>query len=100
MSELKIHKCMICGVLFYHRGKDRYCTKCVPSFKERGRAARVRAYRDAIDNAEWLEKRRAFERERWHRRMSSPEFREKERLRSLARARANKKYLVKEVKNV
>ena len=36
--------------------------------------------------------KRARERERWHRRMMDPNFREAERLRSLARARAERKY--------
>ena len=39
-----------------------------------------------------MAERRAMERERWHRRMKNPKFREAERLRSLARARANRKY--------
>ena len=39
-----------------------------------------------------MEARRKRERERWHKRMSNLKFREAERLRSLARARADRKY--------
>lgn len=47
-----------------------------------------------------MEERRKKERERWHRRMANPKFKEAERLRSLARARAEKKIRkkIKEVK--
>ena len=46
-----------------------------------------------------MEARRKRERERWHKRMENPKFREAERLRSLARARAERKYANKEEKN-
>lgn len=26
------HKCKICGAIFYHHGKRRYCPKCIPKF--------------------------------------------------------------------
>lgn len=42
-----------------------------------------------------LEHRRAQERARWRKRMSDPVFREHERIRSLNRARAERKYAVK-----
>lgn len=44
-----------------------------------------------------MKEKRAKERARWHARMANPVFREHERLRSLARARAERKY-AKEVK--
>lgn len=42
-----------------------------------------------------IEEIRKRERERWHKRMENPKFREAERLRSLARARAERKYAKK-----
>lgn len=97
MSKLVFHKCRICGVVFYHYNKNTYCPKCVSPNKSGENRSKI--INDAIENRDALEIRRFIERERWHRRMESPEFREKERLRSLARARANKKYLIKETEN-
>jgi len=93
MSELVFHKCRLCGCIFYHKSKDTYCAKCVPSFPHGGYSyeAQKRVY-DILSNPERLERRRAWERERWRRRMADPKFREAERLRSLARARAERKY--------
>lgn len=90
MSSLTFHKCRICGCIFYHGPKDTYCTKCVPSF-----VGCSKAYSYALNNMSALERRRAWERARWRMRMSDPIFRERERIRSLNRARAERKYAVK-----
>ena len=90
MSSLTFHKCRICGCIFYHGSKDTYCAKCIPSFVRSGKA-----YSYALNNMSSLERRRARERARWRIRMSDPVFREHERIRSLNRARAERKYAVK-----
>lgn len=87
MSELKFHRCRLCGVLFYSYGKDTYCRRCVP------------AYRGGFLNRKHLseldvEEKRERERKRWKARMANPAFREAERLRSIRRYEANKKYAV------
>lgn len=92
MSELKFHKCRLCGDLFYAYLKDTYCRKCIPTYKNKNYSLN-RKHLSEID----MEEKRAKERARWHARMANPVFREHERLRSLARARAEKKY-AKEVK--
>lgn len=92
MSKLVFHKCRICGKIFYHSGKQIYCTECIPTYKSNDTASLNRAVNHALDNLEALERRRAFDRARWHRRMANPAFRERERLRSLVRARAERKY--------
>lgn len=92
-NTLEFHKCKICGDIFYSgAGKYTYCTKCVPRFHGQGSYERLKTTFKALNDAESIEKKRAKERERWHRRMANPVFREHERLRSLARARADKKY--------
>ena len=85
MSELTFHKCRLCGCIFYKYGKSVYCPKCVPKFYSHNIA---KLHLSELD----MEDKRARERERWHRRMMDPNFREAERLRSLARARAERKY--------
>ena len=45
------------------------------------------------NNIGYIESKRAKERARWKARMANPAFREHERLRSLARARAERKYM-------
>lgn len=85
MSRLTFHKCHLCGRIFYSSGKYTYCSKCIPKGLGGG-LGRMRLSELSMEN------RRALERERWHRRMANPEFREKERKRSLARARADRKY--------
>ncbi len=97
MSKLVFHKCRICGKIFYCTGKDTYCSSCVPRFKGLASgSARAKAYFRAFRNTEAAEIKRARDRARWHARMANPQFREHERLRSLARARAEKKYATKE----
>lgn len=93
MSKLCFHKCRICKCLFYKYGKDSYCTRCIPCFpKGTTKSERTRVYNEAFNNAGLLEERRARERARWHARMADPVFREKERLRSLARSRAERRF--------
>ena len=94
MSKISFHKCRICGAIFYHFNKNTYCPKCVAPYKSGENRSKI--INDAIENRDIIEARRARWRAYWHKKMESPEFREKERLRSLARARANRKYLVKE----
>lgn len=99
MSELVFHKCRICGKIFYCTNKDTYCSSCVPRFKGLASGnARAKAYFKALRNPEDIEAKRARDRARWHARMANPEFRERERLRSLVRARAEKRYATKEAK--
>ena len=93
MSSLTFHKCMVCGVIFYHFNKKTYCPKCVAPYKSGEN--RYKVISDAIENRKDIEAMRARWRAYWHKKMESPEFREKERLRSLARARAEKKYATK-----
>ena len=85
MSSLSFHKCKLCGCVFYKANKSTYCTKCVPTFQS---GLLNRKHLSELD----MEARRKRERERWHKRMSNLKFREAERLRSLARARADRKY--------
>ena len=91
MSSLKFHKCRICEVIFYSSCRSTYCSKCVPKYGS-NRMTVEKLYLSDID---YRQKQRARWREYWHKKMESPEFREKERLRSLARARAEKKYATK-----
>lgn len=96
MNNLTFHKCRICGAIFYSSGRSVYCSKCVPrTLTPSGYQMSIEKLR--LSDIDYRQKQRARWREYWHRKMESPEFREKERLRSRARARANKKYLVKEV---
>lgn len=96
MNNLIFHKCRICGAIFYSSGRSAYCSKCVPrTLTPSGYQMSIEKLR--LSDIDYRQKQRARWREYWHRKMESPEFREKERLRSIARARANKKYLVKEV---
>lgn len=93
MSVLVFHRCMICGDVFYSgAGKKTYCPKCVPSFKGKTTNERTRMIFEALNDAERLERKRALGRVRWHKKMEDPVFREHERLRSLARARADRKH--------
>ena len=85
MSSLEFHKCRLCGRIFYAGRKDTYCSKCVPKYES---GFLNRKHLSELD----MEAKRKLERERWHKRMENPKFREAERLRSLARARAEKKY--------
>lgn len=91
MSELTFHKCKLCKCIFYSSYKSIYCAKCVPKY-EGGSVGRIK-----LCDLDSLTSKRAKERARWHARMANPAFRERERLRSLARARAEKKYAIKEV---
>lgn len=88
MSQLQFHRCLICGAIFYCGKKDRYCSRCIPKY------CSARDEFKMINDWSAIEDRRAKERARWHKRMSSPAFREKERIRSLVRARVEKKYAV------
>lgn len=88
MAELVFHKCKICGCIFYAAGKSTYCSKCVPKFSW----DRAKLTYCALDNADYIEAKRARDRARWHARMNNPNFREHERLRSLSRYRADRKY--------
>lgn len=94
VDSLKFHKCRLCHCIFYSAGKSTYCPECVPRY---GSGLLRKKRLSELDT----EERRKAERERWHRRMADPKFREAERLRSLARARAEKKYakIIKEVKD-
>ena len=81
MSELKFHRCRFCGIIFYHQKREAYCIKCVPTYKSGPNMySRMR-----LSDLSKLEARRAWDRERWRRRMEDPVFREKERKRSLVR---------------
>ena len=89
MSSLEFHKCRICGSIFFAGGrKNTYCTKCIPKGLRPPFTSRY------INNWEKLQAKRKKDRIYWHIKMSNPEFREKERLRSLKRARAERKYMV------
>lgn len=93
MGELCFHKCRICKCLFYKSGKGTYCPRCIPCFsKGTTQSEKTKVYNEAFNAAGMLEERRARERARWHTRMSDPVFREKERMRSLARARAERRF--------
>lgn len=92
MSVLTFHKCRLCNCTFYAGRKNTYCSKCVPKYSESGFLNRK--HLSELD----MEARRKLERERWHKRMENPKIREAERLRSLARARAERKYANKEEK--
>ena len=85
MSKLVFHKCRLCNCIFYSLGKSTYCPQCIPKYCN---GQLNRKHLSDLD----MEERRKKERERWHRRMGNPKFRELERLRSLARARAERKY--------
>lgn len=85
MSSLAFHRCFLCNCIFYAGGKTRYCAQCVPKYQG---GALHKKHLSELDG----EKRRKRERERWHKRMENPKFRESERLRSLRRARAEQKY--------
>ena len=98
MGELTFHKCMICNSLFYHGKKTVYCPKCIPSFTDKTPSEKLKDIYQALNDREVLEHKRALERERWKRRMQNPAFREKERIRSLAKRKADMKYR-KEIKN-
>lgn len=79
--KLAMHTCVICGAVFHHNKKLTICHRCLPS----GKLGDVK-----INDLHAIRDRRARERERWKARMSDPEFREHERLRSLMRYRARK----------
>ena len=85
MSTLIFHKCRLCNCIFYSQGKSVYCRQCVPKYQS---GLLNRKHLSELD----MEQRRKLERERWHKRMENPKFREAERRRSLARARAEKRY--------
>ena len=87
MSTLTFHKCKLCRCIFYSSGKCTYCSKCIPKFSN--------VYKEKImtNNIGYIESKRAKERARWKARMANPAFREHERLRSLVRARAERKYV-------
>ena len=88
MSSLIFHRCRLCDCIFYAHGKTTYCNQCVPRYQG---GLLNRKHLSELD----MEERRKRERERWHKRMENPKFREMERLRSLARARAERKYVKK-----
>ena len=92
MYKLEFHKCRVCGIIFYHGNKTAYCPKCVPSFAGKSPGQRTMTIYAAINRSQSLEQKRARDRARWHKRMEDPIFRERERLRSLARAKADRKY--------
>lgn len=85
MSSLIFHKCRLCGCLFYAYKKDTYCSQCVPKYKS-GILNRMHLSELSMEDI------RKRERERWRKRMEDPAFREHEKLRSLMRARADRKY--------
>ena len=90
MSKLEFHKCKICGALFWHLYKTVYCNKCVPYIKGQTDVERSKSIYSAINNEcsfTAKEHKRKKERERWHKRMENPVFRERERVRSSARVR-------------
>ena len=86
MSEMKFHKCYICGRLFYNGKRAVYCRECVKK-SGGGRMSGIRLC-DVVD-------KKARDRLRWHLRMSDPLFRERERQRSLRRYYADCKYAVR-----
>ena len=86
-TNLAFHKCRVCGCIFHHSGKTTYCTRCIPSFMGGSRAYSVL---NPLTNMKDIERRKAWARARWHRRMSNPIFREKERIRSLNRYKTKK----------
>lgn len=85
-NQLKFHRCKLCKCVFYSSYKTTYCAKCIPKY-DSGILAKTKLY--DLNN---LTGKRAKERARWRARMANPAFREHERLRSLARARAERKY--------
>lgn len=95
MSSLKFHKCRICEVIFYSSCRSTYCSKCVPKVSTASNRYRMTVERLHLSDIDYKQKQRARWRAYWHKKMESPEFREKERLRSLTRARAEKKYATK-----
>lgn len=98
--KLTMHKCRICGAIFWHGCKNTYCTKCIPCFAREDNNKRYIAFNDALerqresrllkDNPDYIEARRKRDGERWHKRMENPAFRESERLRSLERAKRHR----------
>lgn len=80
MSELRFHKCVICGKLFYNNRRHTYCLDCFPKNKPSVNKIRINDLSDIKDRAE---RRRAWDRMRWHHRMEDPAFKERERLRQL-----------------
>ena len=96
MSVLEFHKCRSCGRIFYSGNKTTYCSVCVPRLVSAVPTEAIKIYRDAIVNAKTLQEKKALERLRWRTRMADPKFREHERLRSLARYKAERKYAKKE----
>lgn len=100
MSELVFHKCMVCGDIFYSCGKTTYCARCIPKFKgSTSNKVRAKAYFETLKDSEIIEAKRARDRLRWHKRMANPVFREHERIRSLARYKAEKKYATREAQD-
>ena len=92
---LTMHKCRICGSIFWHGSKNTYCTKCIPCFAREDINKRYIALNDALlrEKAradDYIEARRKRDRERWHKRMENPAFRESERMRSLERAKRHR----------
>ena len=90
-NEIQFHRCRLCKCIFYASGKTTYCSKCIP------KGCMPNKYLDHIEkikicDMDSLARKRAKERARWRMRMSNPAFREKERLRSLARAKSERKY--------
>lgn len=93
--KLTMHKCRICGAIFWHGCKNTYCTKCIPCFAREDPKKRYAALNDALlrERAraeDYIEARRKRDRVRWHKRMENPAFRESERLRSLERAKRHR----------
>lgn len=103
--KLTMHKCRICGAIFWHGCKNTYCTKCIPCVAREDIKKRYTALNDALerkrekaraedyllkDNPGYIEARRKRDRERWHKRMENPVFRERERLRGLERAKRHR----------
>ena len=93
--KLTMHKCRICGAIFWHGCKNTYCTKCIPCFAREDINKRYIALNDALMREkaradDYTEARRKRDRERWHKRMENPAFRESERLRSLERAKRHR----------
>ena len=98
MNKLEFHKCRACGRIFYNGNKTAYCSVCVPRLDETTPTEANYIYREAINNAKTLEEKRKAEKLRWQARMADPKFREHERLRSVARYKAERKYAKKEGK--
>lgn len=84
MSVMTFRRCVICGVLFWHKGRTTYCTKCIPYVPLMHKTEDMQALKHL------REKEKERERERWKLRMSNPAFREKERLRSRLRSKVKK----------